>query len=165
MESSVDWNWRLYLKSRHHLLLSVVLAGGIGLGAVDSFHLIKIQPRQLDSFRIKRDLFVFGRLQTNRSPVTEAQIAALPPPSSTDPIVGPIAGEPVTPRFEVVFLGSIVRKERRCALLAVNGEMQVVEEGETLENGWCVKKVSLTSLTVKTEQGDMLFAVEGDGHE
>ena len=155
------------MKSRCFFVLAGLLVGGIGLKAAEPFFLIKIQPRPLDSasFQVKRDLFAFDRSTIDRPlAVVGAADPSFPAATLSASPAEPAAGEPPAPRFEVVFLGSIVRRERPCALLAVNGEMQVVEEGETLENGWRVTKIGLTSLTVWTEQGDMLFAVEGDDH-
>lgn len=147
------------------LLLGIVW---VSVDAVDEFFLIRTSPRQVDagSFKTQRDLFAFADFRRNQVVAAPLIVASMPqagqPENSLDQ---PAAAAESAPRMDIVFLGAITRLHKRCALVAIHGEMTVIQEGETLENGWIVKEITLSRLMMSTEQGDMLFAVEGDEHE
>jgi len=153
------------LKNKGPLLLALVILG-CGLMAGDLFHLIKtrIQKKDNTSFSMKRDLFNFSQLMADMGGLGSKTGTAMP---SVQPEASVATTDTVTPppRVDIVFLGAIVRKNKRCALIALNGDMNVYEEGETLENGWRVDCIALSTLSVQTDQGDMMLAVEGDDHE
>ncbi len=144
------------------VLLVLLVSLWSGLSATDSFKLIRTERQQPESvpFEMKRDLFGYAAAKSQgiisdaaRDPViTEAQV---------EQAFGPLDSSAPPTRFDIVFLGAIVRQNSRCALIAINGDMQVVEEGESLENGWRIEQVTLSRLSVMTGQGSMMLALEG----
>lgn len=153
------------MKNKRFLFVSLLIAGCY-LGAVETFHLIRARAQLQDSrsFSMLRDLFVTG-------PAPDALPLPVESPDMTENAdmepkaedVSSAADIPVP--MDVVLLGAIVRQNRRCALIAVNGEMKVYEEGETLDNGWLIEQVTLSTVLIRTEKQTMMLAVEGEGHE
>lgn len=155
------------MKNRVLVLLSGLIMT-LGLAADDPFFLITTpsQMGETEPFVMKRDLFRFDTA-AKVSPDLSMDDPMSPPQKTAEVKAGetPAASSPPAPVVDVVLLGTILRQNKRCALLSINGEIEVVEEGEELPSGWLIERITTTRVTVKTAQSSMMLALEGEEHE
>jgi hypothetical protein len=146
-------------------LLVALLAAG--LSAEDPFFLIRV-PSQTEAagpFLIKRDLFRLDAAAP-ADPGSEPAVTRMGSPAETGMKTADVSAvNALTPALDVVLLGTILRQHKRCALFSISGEIEVAAEGDLLGNGWRIEKITLTRVTIKTQDSSLMLALEGEDHE